>query len=67
MKTREQEEGQRPAIVLATGRRQLSLRVAQLALLLQLPDTRRALWLGPSPEASSPLFVLLVPFFVELA
>ena len=37
-----------------------------LALLLQHSDARRAVWLSPSREASSPLFVLLVPFFMEL-
>jgi len=47
-----------------TGRRQLYL--AGWALLLLLPDTRRAVLLGPSRETSSHLFVLLVPFFVEL-
>jgi len=56
----------RQAVGQATaGRRQLCL-VGQ-ALLPQLPDARRAVWLGPSRETSSPLFVLLVPFFVKLA
>jgi len=34
-----------------------------LVLLLHHPDARRAVWLGPSSETSSPL----LSFFVELA
>jgi len=41
--------------------------LAGLALLLRLPDACRAVWLGPTRKTYSPLFVLLVPFFVERA
>ena len=73
MKTRGKEEGRRPAVVpgnrpSARRRRAVANFAPVLAvLLLQCSDARRAVRLGPSRKASSPLFVLLAPFFVELA
>jgi len=47
------------------GSRQLYL--GWLVMVLQCLNARRALLLGPSREASYPLFVLLVSLFAELA